>query len=515
MLYLMVLVVEFSHTVVERYDFPRILHVIEKATIFFVIAGISLSTLHQSSLGTLFLATPYRLHPLWYTDLLPVLFFITSIGEGCLSIAWLTLVIHRFYGVEPPMKSISGLGRIAAVLLGVYLVSRLAMVFADGKADLLVSLGFDSANFWLEIMLSAIIPVALLAVKKYRESPTAMFWISTSVLVGISLNRVNVAGLATQTATQSTYFPIWPEWAVTVGLLSFAALVILFCIEHFRVFDGIDADVVEKAYESHSLDHADWKTFFFRNPLSEVRLYSIMFVLAVGLTFGCLPEDSIFGVSPMKTPVQRPRVVDVFESRNTKGPGTLYVPVSAGKPVQGEGRADVLLIDGNRNGDCVLFDHTMHSKKIGNGDPESSCVKCHHLRKPLAKASSCSECHSDMYLARDLFDHELHAAKLGGNTGCVKCHADPDKPKVRANTPTCEKCHKEMRPADTLVNVTDPGRRDIAPGYMDAMHGLCISCHEKEKDKLQEPNENFARCTNCHRDRRLVEELEPRLGQNE
>ena len=66
----------------------------------FVIAGISLSTLHQSSLGTLFLATPFRLHPLWHTDLLPFLFFVTAVGVGCLTISWVALVVHRLYRAE-------------------------------------------------------------------------------------------------------------------------------------------------------------------------------------------------------------------------------------------------------------------------------------------------------------------------------------------------------------------------------------------------------------------------------
>ena len=80
MLYLGVLVVEFSHPVLEKFNFHRTARFLERFGIVFVVAGICLSTLHQSSLGTLFLATPYRLHPLWHTDLLPFLFFVTAIG---------------------------------------------------------------------------------------------------------------------------------------------------------------------------------------------------------------------------------------------------------------------------------------------------------------------------------------------------------------------------------------------------------------------------------------------------
>jgi len=108
MLYLCVLTVEFGHVVLEQLEFHRTAKFLERFLVFFVIAGICLSTLHQSSLGTLFLATPYRLHPLWHTDLLPFLFFVTSIGLGCLTISWVALVVHRLYGAPEPMDPVSG-----------------------------------------------------------------------------------------------------------------------------------------------------------------------------------------------------------------------------------------------------------------------------------------------------------------------------------------------------------------------------------------------------------------------
>ena len=136
MLYLGVLAFEFGHTVLERLAWPRALAVLHKGTILLVIAGISLSTLHQSSLGTLFLATPFRLHPLWHTDLLPLLFFVSSMAVGCLSICLVTLVVHWLHHAEPPMEAISGLGRLAAWLLGAYLVVRFTELANEGARGL-------------------------------------------------------------------------------------------------------------------------------------------------------------------------------------------------------------------------------------------------------------------------------------------------------------------------------------------------------------------------------------------
>ncbi|MCP4675096.1 MAG: hypothetical protein GY854_06245 [Deltaproteobacteria bacterium] len=475
MLYLGILVLEFSHVVAEKFEFEGAKNLLHKFGIVFVIAGIALSTLHQSSLGTLFLATPYRLHPLWHTDFLPVFFFITAVGLGCLSISWVAVATHRLYGAKQPMDAISGLGRIASFVLWFYLIAKLTEIAVAGEAALLVEASWDTFNFWLEILTSALIPAALLQKRSYRESPQAIFWISTIALFGICLNRVNVAGLATVSSTNYFYLPAWTEWTVTIGILAGAALVFLFCIERFSVFQGINQASIQAAYAPGDPDRSIWKSVFFQSPGSEVRVYSASFVISAGIALGFVPEDSISGVQPEKTPASDPRIVQLEENNNS-----------------------MLMIDGNRDGNYVLFNHEMHIGK--QGERGSSCVTCHHMRKPYEKVSKCADCHSDMYLPVDIFDHKEHTNRLDGNAGCVKCHTDPLASKVRENTKPCAECHTSMRPEGTLVQIPKDRQTTSAAGYMDAMHGLCIDCHEKEKDKLEEPNENFTRCTNCHRD---------------
>jgi Ni/Fe-hydrogenase subunit HybB-like protein len=475
MLYLGVLAVEFSHVVLKKYELKRALRLLDKFSIVFVIAGICLSTLHQSSLGTLFLATPYRLHPLWHTDLLPLMFFMTAIGLGCLTISWVAISVHKLYGAKQPMNAVSGLGRISSFVLFAYLVVKFAEIVVSGEVTLLFQASWDTFNFWIEVLLSALIPAVLLQKKSLRQSPPAMFWISTIAIIGMSLNRVNVAGLATVSTTNYFYFPAWTEWVVTFGILAGAALVFLTCVECFGVFKAIDKPRVEAAYSPGDPDRARWYTVFFHAPRSEVRVYSASLVLSVGVALGFAPVDSLFGVKPKHTEALRPAVVDA----------------SAG----GE-RGIVLKIDGNRDGDCVLFDHEMHIDEQGNRD--ESCVKCHHMKKPGEKVSMCVDCHKDMYLAVDIFDHETHAKKMGGNKGCAECHTDPAAQKTRATAKSCDSCHEDMRPSGTFVQIEKGRQSTMAPGYLDAMHGLCVSCHEREKSKLEKPDENFARCANCH-----------------
>ena len=260
MLYLVVLSLEFSHTVLARVGWEKMLSVVEKLTIAIVIAGISLSTLHQSSLGTLFLATPFRLHPLWHTDFLPLLFFISSIGIGCLTISVATIFVHWLYGKEAPMRAISGLGAISAVTMSLYAVLRFADIIVSGKTALLVVPSWDTANFWFEILLSVAIPVALLSRKRFRVTPSVVFWIGITATLGLSLNRVNVSGLATLSLTHASYMPSWTEWAVSAGILAACGLIYLFCIENLGLFATITAADVDRARATAPLDLADWRT---------------------------------------------------------------------------------------------------------------------------------------------------------------------------------------------------------------------------------------------------------------
>jgi hypothetical protein len=70
---------------------------------------------------------------------------------------------------------------------------------------------------------------------------------------------------------------------------------------------------------------------------------------------------------------------------------------------------------------------------------------------------------------------------------------------VKENIKACQECHKRMRVEGSLVQIPTAQQSNSASAYVDAMHGLCIGCHKKEKDKLKPPNENFDRCTQCHR----------------
>lgn len=497
MLYLMVLVAEFGHTVFEKFGWQRPLGILKKLTIFFVIFGISLSTLHQSSLGTLFLATPFRLHPLWHTDFLPILFFISSMALGCLTISFLTMIVYWLYGGKPPMKAISGLGRISAYLMGSYVVIKFVEIFASGEGTLLVQGGWDTVNFWIEVALSSVIPIIYLSQKRFREKQSAIFWVSLCAIIGMSLNRVNVAGLATLSLTKTIYFPAWTEWAMAFGILAGAGLFFLFCAEYFGLYEGLKRERAQEWITPAQFDHTDWKTLYFGGQrLGPVHLYSLIFILAAAASFGLVSNNAVFGISPEKTVVKNPRQVQITTTGGEDGSSETFALADIKTNPHSKGSTTtVLMLDGNRDGRYVLFDHERHKTRY---DGEKSCELCHHMNKPFDQYTGCYECHNDMYLTVDIFNHDLHVDKMGGNRQCSRCHTDIKLPKVRENTKQCLECHQSMVQQGARVAINSPLLNSKTVGYMDAVHGLCITCHKEVQQAMSEPNENLSRCAHCH-----------------
>jgi len=106
-----------------------------------------------------------------------------------------------------------------------------------------------------------------------------------------------------------------------------------------------------------------------------------------------------------------------------------------------------------------------------------------------------------MYTTTDIFDHSFHIEKLGGNQGCVRCHQDQSETKTRETALACAECHTNMVIQDAFIQPPKTGMKGLAIGYMDAMHGLCIKCHQQKVEKeLDQYGSNFAQCLNCHRE---------------
>jgi len=224
------------------------------------------------------------------------------------------------------------------------------------------------------------------------------------------------------------------------------------------------------------------------------RRYSLSFVCGVALALALLPIDVLSGDRiPERSPVGIARTV---LATRTEVPGAplsgLELVAQADGGTGGSGSTlTALMIDGDRDGVYVLFDHRGHQASYGDVD---SCARCHHSNKGLDRATPCHECHADMVMETDVFSHTTHISELGGQGSCAGCH-DGGRPKTRRTATACTHCHAGMRPASTDSSTTAAG---VAPGYASALHASCIGCHNEEGIQEVDSHGMPLTCVPCH-----------------
>ncbi len=193
----------------------------------FIIAGIVLSCLHQSSLGTLMLIAPSKMHALWFTPILPWLFLLSAICVGFPMIIFEAILASKAFKREPEMHILSSLARFVAPLLVLYAGFKIGDLAIREQFPLLLENSLASNMFLVEIIGGVLLPCVLLFSIKVRNSTWLLFSASTLVILGVALNRINVFLIAyTPVYADQTYFPSVAEIAVTVGLIS--ALILLY-----------------------------------------------------------------------------------------------------------------------------------------------------------------------------------------------------------------------------------------------------------------------------------------------
>jgi formate dehydrogenase iron-sulfur subunit len=194
------------------------------------IAAVTLSTMHQSSLGSLFLLMPDKLGSQWWSPVMPISFFLSSIAAGTALVIVIEMWIAKAWKRSLQITQVAAMGKITFWSLLGYLVFRLGDMSVRGQ----FAGAFDGrlgALFATEIVLGGILPLALLA-RALRARPNLLFVGALLTTMGVVFNRVNVVVLAVhlkgpmpQVAPEA-YSPSIFEWGVSVGLI--AASIFLF-----------------------------------------------------------------------------------------------------------------------------------------------------------------------------------------------------------------------------------------------------------------------------------------------
>ncbi|MCB0118558.1 MAG: Ni/Fe-hydrogenase cytochrome b subunit [Anaerolineales bacterium] len=248
MSYLTVLAIEFAPVILENYPkLHNIAHLIHKFIMPFVILGVVLSTLHQSSLGSLLLIQPAKLHPLWWTPILPIMFFTSAISVGLSMIIFESSMSSRYFQRGLEIHLLEKLAKALPIALGVYLVLKFGELAVAGELGLLFTSGTMSVLFWAEILIGVIFPIIWFSFKTNRVNPNRLLTGAVVTLLGLILNRFNVSWFAVKHPDPLYYLPTFmsnvkyvptlPEVAVSIGIFSAGIMAFGLLAKYFPVFE--------------------------------------------------------------------------------------------------------------------------------------------------------------------------------------------------------------------------------------------------------------------------------------
>ena len=234
-LYSTVRFLEFLTIVFERFGLDKPLEWIHRISVSMMILGVLLSTLHQSSLGSLFLIVPEKLYPLWYTPILPLLFFVSAIAVGLAMTIFESWHSSRAFGRALELPLLASLGRVLAVVMSVYLWIRFLDLLHRDAFGLLLRNRTETWLFLLEIAL-AVVPTALLYQSRIRRNPASLYVCAVMVVFSFIANRLNVGITGLEAGSGTHYMPKWSEVAVTLSLVAVGFAIFRVIGQHFPVF---------------------------------------------------------------------------------------------------------------------------------------------------------------------------------------------------------------------------------------------------------------------------------------
>ncbi len=242
-LYLIVLFVEWVPSALEWLGFKKPRNVIVRMTLALTIFGVVLSTMHQSSLGALYLIAPSKLHPLWYSMFLPLFFFVSAIAAGLSMVLFEGTLSHHYLHDKMDKVYLSehdgvtfGFAKGAAVVLVVYFFIKIVGITLDNNWHYLLT-GYG-AWFLFELLGFVALPAFLYAIAVRERNACLVRWAAVITVLGIILNRFNVSLVAFnwQLPPAQKYFPSWMEIAISVFIVTVGLLVFRFIATKMPIF---------------------------------------------------------------------------------------------------------------------------------------------------------------------------------------------------------------------------------------------------------------------------------------
>ncbi|MGA9526483.1 MAG: Ni/Fe-hydrogenase cytochrome b subunit [Terriglobales bacterium] len=238
MFYTTVLFFEFLPNVFERLKWKTPIKLINKVYPILIVAGILLSTLHQSSLGSLYLIMPSKLHPFWYTPALPFFFFGSAVAVGLAMTIFESTQSAKAFGRQLELPVLVTLGGALLVALWVNLLLRFEDYFHRGVIGMIFKPSYEAYFLWLELTLTFVIPIGILSFKKARLSPQLLYLASISTVLGFITNRLNIALIGFETYVGKHYMPKWTEFSITLMIIAIGFALFGLAVQYLPIFES-------------------------------------------------------------------------------------------------------------------------------------------------------------------------------------------------------------------------------------------------------------------------------------
>jgi Ni/Fe-hydrogenase subunit HybB-like protein len=224
LLYMITALIEFAPAIAEWLGMRRLRRVLKAMTVGAVIFGITLSMLHQSGLGALFLMAKPKIHPLWYSEFIPILFFVSSIFAGLSMIIVEGTISHRVFGKimdEEHHKGadeiVFGLARGAAIAMFVYYFFKSTLFIHDEHWKMMGD--FWGNWFLLEVVGLVLVPCFMFAYGARHRSLGIIRTAAILTILGVVLNRLNISIIAFNWFVPDHYVPSWQEIVITLMIV--------------------------------------------------------------------------------------------------------------------------------------------------------------------------------------------------------------------------------------------------------------------------------------------------------
>jgi Ni/Fe-hydrogenase subunit HybB-like protein len=250
MAYTMVLWIEMSPVFVERWHDSRSLFlrrvadrlspILKRTLLWFMALGVLLPTMHHSSLGALMLIAGDKVHQLWYTPLLPLLFLVSSIAMGYAVVVFESTISSIVFKRERESAMLISLSGVMVAVLSTFVGMRLVDLISRQRMGLAFTGDFHAAFFWLE-MLSYVAPAILLWPAEWRRDPGKQFLAALLMMMAGTLYRFNVYLIGFSPGPQWSYFPSLAEMMLTMGLIALELLAYVVIVKRFPILGGAPA----------------------------------------------------------------------------------------------------------------------------------------------------------------------------------------------------------------------------------------------------------------------------------